>query len=58
MPYYQTNIDDSLLDAQLFCFDIGDNHYAPIIQFLATSVAPEDMSTGQKKQLVVTDFDF
>ena len=30
-----------------------DDHYAPIIQFLATGVTPEDMSTSQKKQLVV-----
>ena len=34
------------------------DHYAPIIQFLVTGVAPEEISTSQKKQLVVKDFDF
>ena len=53
-----TNIDDSFPDAQLFHVDIADDHYAPIIQFLATDVTPEDMSTGKKKQLVVKDSDF
>ena len=48
-----TNIGDGLSDAQLFRVDIADDHYAPIIQFLATRVAPEEMTTSQKKQLVV-----
>ena len=46
------------MDAQLFRVDIADDHYAPIIQFLATKVAPEEMSTSEKKQLVVKDLDF
>ena len=41
-----TNIDDGLSDAQLFRVDITDDHYALIIQFLATGVAPEDMTTN------------
>ena len=53
-----TNIDDGLPDAQSFHFDIADDHYAPIIQFLATGVALEDMSTRQKKKLVVKASDF
>ena len=53
-----TNIDDGLPDAQLFCVNIIDDHYAPIIQFLATSVTPEDMLTSRKKQLVVKASDF
>ena len=53
-----TNIDDKLLDAQLFYVDITDDHCAPIIQFLATSVTLEDMLTSQKKQLVVKASDF
>ena len=44
-----TNIDDGFPDAQLFRVDIADDYYAPIIQFLATGAAPEDMSTSQKK---------
>ena len=53
-----TNIDDGFLDVQLFRVDITDGHYAPIIQFLATGVASEDMSTRQKKQLVVKASNF
>ena len=53
-----TNIDDGLPDAQLFQVDIADDHYAPIIQFLSTSVTPIDLSTTQKKQLLVKPSDF
>ena len=53
-----TNIDDGFLDAELFRVDIANDHYAPIIQFLATGVALEDMSTSQKKKLVVKASDF
>ena len=53
-----TNIDDGFPDAQVFRVDIADDHYAPIIQFLATGVALEDMSTRQKKKLVVKASDF
>ena len=48
-----TNIDDVLVDAQLFHVDMTDGCYAPIIQFFATGVTPEDMSTSQKKKLVM-----
>ena len=53
-----TNIDDGLPDSQLFRVDITDDHYAPIIQFLAIGIALEDMLTNQKKQLVVKASDF
>ena len=53
-----TNIDDGLPDAQLFQVDIADDHYALIIQFLETKFVPKEMSTSQKKQLVVKDSDF
>ena len=42
----------------MLCVDIADDHYAPIIQFLATDFSLEDMSTSQKKQLVVKASDF
>ena len=35
-----------------------DDHYFPIIKVLGTGVAIEELSTSQKKQLVVKDFDF
>ena len=41
-----TNIDDRLPNADVFHVDITNDHYAPIIQFLATGVALEDMSTS------------
>ena len=53
-----TNIDDGLPDAQMFRVDIAEDHYAPVIQFLASGVSPEDLSTSQKKQLVVKASDF
>ena len=53
-----TNIDDGLTHVQLFHVDIADDHYAPIIQFLATGVTPEDMSTSQKKLLAVKASNF
>ena len=37
-----TNIDDVFPDAQLFRVEIADDHYAPIIQFLATGISQED----------------
>ena len=41
-----TNIDDGFPDAQLFCVNIADDHYAPIIQFLVTGVSLENLSTS------------
>ena len=37
---------------------MANDHYAPIIHFLATGVALEELSTSQKKQLVVKAFDY
>ena len=48
-----TNIEDVQPGAHLFRVDMENDHYAPIIQFLATRIAPEEISTSQKKQLVV-----
>ena len=44
-----TNIDDEFPDVQLFFVDIADDHYAPIIQFLATGVSLKNLLTSQKK---------
>ena len=53
-----TNIDDGFPDAQLFQVEVADDHYASIVQFFSTGVAPADMSISQKKQLVIKAFDF
>ena len=50
-----------MMDCQMhivFHVDIIADHYAPIIQFLATGIAPNDMTTSQKKQLVIKSSDF
>ena len=53
-----TNIDDGFSNAQLFRVDVANDHYAPIIQFFPTGIAQKDMSTSQKKQLLMKDSDF
>ena len=52
------NIEEELLDAQLFRVDIEDDYYAHIIQFLATGIAPEEFSISKKTQLVVKASNF
>ena len=44
-----TNIEIGLPDTQLFQVEMEDDHYAPIIQFLVTRFAPEELSMSQKK---------
>ena len=48
-----TNIEDGFPNAKLFRIDIVDDYYEQISQFLATKAVPEDLTTSQKKQLVV-----
>jgi hypothetical protein len=50
---YVGNLDDILPDAHLFSVHMVDNHFAEIVQYLSTGVAPSDMTIAQKKQLVV-----
>ena len=53
-----TNIEEGLPDSRLFEVDMEDKYNAPILQFLATGVAPEYISTSQKKQFVVKASDY
>ena len=53
-----TNIDDGLQDVQLFRVEVTDDHYAPVIQFLATVISLEYMSASQKKHMVVKASNF
>ena len=53
-----TNIDDGFPNVQLFWVEVAYDHYAPIIQFLSTGVAPADMSISQKKKLVIKASNF
>jgi hypothetical protein len=38
------NLDDILLDAQLFVVKMVDDYFADIIQFISTGMAPSDMT--------------
>jgi hypothetical protein len=51
------NLDDSLLDSQLFVFKMVDKYFTNIVQFLSTGMALTDMIVTQKKQLVVKSID-
>ena len=53
-----TNIEDGFSDTHLFRVEMEYDHYAPIVQSLVTGVTPEEISTSQKKQLVVKASDF
>ena len=52
------NLDDSLIDVQLFVIMMFDDHYKYIIHLLSMRYAPEGFSIVQKKQLVVRYADF
>ena len=53
-----TNIDEGLPDAQLFAIQIVDDYFQDIAQYLSTGLPPPEMTTQQKKQLVVRAMDF
>jgi len=52
------NLDEGLLDAQLFAFCVADEHFKDIIHFLATGTTPKEYLVQQKKELVVCTVDF
>ena len=53
-----TNLEERLLDTQLFAVCVTDGHFEDIIHFLTTGTAPEGYSIEQKKELVVRATDF
>ena len=53
-----TNMDEGLPDAQLFAIQIVDEYFQDIAQYLSTCIPPSEMTTQQKKQLVVRAADF
>jgi hypothetical protein len=53
-----TSLDDTLLDANLLAIMKVDDHFAEIVKFLSTRMAPRDYTLIQKKQLVVCTADF
>jgi hypothetical protein len=53
-----TSLEDTLPYAQLFSIRKIDDHFADIVQFLSTRMAPSDYTIIQKKQLVVRTTNF
>lgn len=53
-----TNLEDGLLDAQLYAVRIADGHFEDIIHFLTTGIGPQGYSIQQKKELVIRVADF
>jgi hypothetical protein len=47
------SLEDNFPDAQLFSVQIVDDHFAEIIQYLSTGIAPQYYTTAQKRNLVV-----
>lgn len=52
------NLEEGLPDAQLFAVRVADNHFADVIHFLTTGMAPEGYTSQQEKELVVHTIDF
>ena len=48
-----TNLEEGLMDAQLFVVRVADNHFADTIHFLTIGMAREGHTSQQKKELVV-----
>jgi hypothetical protein len=53
-----TSLDDTLPDAQFLAIMKFDDHFAKIVQFLSTRMAPHNYTVIHKKQLVVGAGDF
>ena len=53
-----TNLEDKLLDAQLFVMCVADNHFADIIHFLTKGMALEGYTSQQKEELAMHAIDF
>ena len=51
-------LDEGLPDTQLFAIQIVDDYFQDIAQYLSIGFAPAEMTTQQKKQLVVRAANF
>jgi hypothetical protein len=52
------NIEDNFPDANLFSFQVADEYFKDIIQYLRTGTTPQEFNTAQKKNLVVRAADY
>jgi hypothetical protein len=48
-----TDLEENLLNAQLFSVQVDDEYFTDIIQYLSTWTAPQKFNTTQKKNMVV-----
>lgn len=46
-------MEEGIPDAKLFAVHVANNHFADIIHFFTTGMAPEGYTSQQKKELVV-----
>jgi hypothetical protein len=53
-----TSLDDKFPDAQLFSFQVADEYFLDIIQYLSRWITPQEFNTAQKKNLVVRVADY
>jgi hypothetical protein len=53
-----TSLEDTLPDAQFLAIRNIADHFAEIVQFLSTGMAPSEYTITKKKQLVVHVADF
>jgi hypothetical protein len=53
-----TSLEDTLPDSQILTIRNIYDHFADIVQFLSTGMAPSEYTISQKKQLVVRAADF
>jgi hypothetical protein len=53
-----TNLEDTLPDAQLLAIRKINEHFAQIVQFLSTGMAPSEYTIPQKKYLLLCAADF
>ena len=53
-----TSLEEGLPNSQMFSIYMVDYYFQDIVQYLSIGFAPSEMTTQQKKQLVVRAADF
>ena len=52
------NLDDNILDAQLFSVKMVNGYFEDTVKFLNTGLTPQGYNIAQKNQLVVKEIDY
>jgi hypothetical protein len=53
-----TNLEHNFPGAQLFSFQVDDEYFSHIIEYLSTGIAPKEFNIAQKKNMVVKDANY